>query len=188
MWNPYMTEEEYTEHVTSFMQGYYGDGWEKIYDVFNTYIEGDTGHQPLWDPVESRMIYYMHKIDTPYLVSLFDEAELLAESYTVWKNIDRNQLSFNMMDVSVKWRSLTKAGKDDEAQLLAKWFQDKLLTYKVSYGSESDMFPNMELGEFVDPSNWRGILENNDEIQQYWGKMEQITVDYPERPTYIMPY
>ena len=196
MWDPYMTEEEYNEHVTSFMQGYYGEGWKKIYEVFNTYIKSDTGHHTLWEPVESRMIYYMHKIDTPYLVSLFDEAELLAESYTVWKNIDRNQLSFNMMDVSVKWRSLTKAGKDDEAQLLAKWFQDKLLTYKVSYGSESDMFPNMIIGGFVDPSNWRGLLDYGAAPDKgrpeghcsYYSKIEDLTVEYPDRPTDIQPY
>ncbi len=191
MWDPYMTREEYDAHVTKFMKGYYGDGWELVYEAMQTQMAADNGHHKLWEPVETRMIIFEHKMDIGYLVSLFDKAELVAESVTVWKNIDRNQLSFNMMDVSVKWRQLHRTGKEEDAlkaQHLAKWFQDKLLTYQVSYGSESDMFPNMEIGEFVDPSNWRGLLECNDEIQQYWGKMEQITVDYPDRPTDLMPY
>lgn len=199
MWDPYMTEEEYNDNVIKFMKGYYGEGWNLIYEAMNTYISSDTGHHTLWEPVETRMIYAEHKMNIEYLASLFDKAELLADSATVWKNIDRNQLSFNMMDISVKWRRLHRKGTDEDelkAQHLAKWFQDKLLTYKVSYGSESDMFPNMIIGGFVDPSNWRGLLDYGAAPDKgrpeghcsYYSKIEDLTVEYPDRPTDIMPY
>jgi len=30
MWNPYMSEEEYTQHIKEFLRAYYGKGWEEI--------------------------------------------------------------------------------------------------------------------------------------------------------------
>jgi hypothetical protein len=194
MWNPQMTEEEYNDHVNKFMRGYYGEGWELVRESLDTLVEKDTGHQTLWAPVNDRMIIFTHKLDAAYLADLYDKAELHADNVTVWKNIDRNQLSFNMMDASVKWDKLMKSGSEEdelEAQYVAKWFQDKLLTYKVSYGSESDMFPNMIIGGFVDPADWRGLLDYGDKhgvgIQSYVAKMEELIVDYPDRPTDILP-
>jgi len=30
LWNPYMTEEEYSRHIAEFLQGFYGKGWREI--------------------------------------------------------------------------------------------------------------------------------------------------------------
>lgn len=35
MWDPYMTEEAYQEHINDFLQGYYGSGWEEIREYFD---------------------------------------------------------------------------------------------------------------------------------------------------------
>lgn len=31
-WNPYMSQEEFDNHIREFLQGYYGDGWKYIYE------------------------------------------------------------------------------------------------------------------------------------------------------------
>lgn len=183
MWDPYITEEEFNNLVITFMKGTYGAGWEKIYEVYNTYIEKDTGHHMLFASVEDRRIVFTHKIDTEHLVDLFDEAELFAESELMWKNIDRNQLSFNMMEVFTKFDKMYKDDYD-KSQLMAKWFQDKMLTYKVSYGSEHAMFVCLEIGQFdVNPGRWRQDLDDG-----YVRKFADVTVDYPAEPTELLPF
>lgn len=32
LWDPLMTKEEYTRHMCDFLEGYYGEGWEHIYE------------------------------------------------------------------------------------------------------------------------------------------------------------
>ncbi len=185
MWDPFITEEEYNVLVSEFMEGYFGKGWEMIYEVFNTVNEKDTGCHSIFETVNSRKVYFQNKMDTPYLVTLFDEAELHAESYTVWTNIDRNQISMNIMEALIKFDRLYRSDNEDEymqSQLIGKFIQDKLLTYRVEYGS--GMFPNMEIGEFdFNPGLWRQYLDP----PYFKGKIEDLTVEYPEKPIYIMP-
>lgn len=185
MWNPLITEDEYNVIVSEFMEGYFGKGWENIYEVFNTVNECDTGCHSIFETVNSRRVYFQNKMDTPYLVSLFDEAELHAESYTVWANIDRNQISMNIMEALIKFDKLYRSDNEDEymqSQFIAKFIQDKLLAHRVEYGS--GMFPNMEIGEFdFNPGLWRQYLDP----PYFQNKIEDLTVEYPEKPIYIMP-
>lgn len=185
MWNPLITEDEYNVIVSEFMEGYFGKGWEMIYEAFNTVNECDTGCHSIFETVNSRRVYFQNKMDTPYLVSLFDEAELHAESYTVWANIDRNQISMNIMEALIKFDKLYRSDNEDEymqSQFIAKFIQDKLLAYRVEYGS--GMFPNMEIGEFdFNPGLWRQYLDP----PYFQNKIEDLTVEYPEKPIYIMP-
>ncbi len=185
MWDPYITEEEYVTLVTDFMKGYYGDGWESVYEAFNIYTQKDTGCHFLYESIINRQIYWKFHIDTEYLVDLFAEAELLAESYTIWKNIDRNQLQFDLMDAYVKFDKLYESDNEDEymlSQTMSKFLQDKFNVYRVEYGSS--MFMNMEIGEFhVNPGLWRAELDP----PYFVGKIEDLTVSYPERPTELIP-
>ncbi len=185
MWDPYITEEEYTVLVTDFMKGYYGAGWEKIYEAFCTYTKLDTGCFVLYGSILDRQMYWKFMIDSEHLVDLFDEAELLAESYTVWKNIDRNQIQFNLMEAYVKFDKLHDSANPDDfmlSQTMSKFLQDKFNVYRVEYGS--GMFMNMEIGEFhVNPGLWRAELEP----PYFVGKIEDLTVTYPERPTELIP-
>jgi hypothetical protein len=167
------------------MKGYYGAGWKKIYEAFCTYTKLDTGCFVLYGSILDRQMYWKFKIDSEHLVDLFDEAELLAESYTVWKNIDRNQISFNLMEAYVKFDKLHDSDDPDEfmlSQRMSKFLQDKFNVYRVEYGA--GMFMNMEIGEFhVNPGLWRAELEP----PYFVGKIEDLTVTYPERPTELIP-
>ena len=185
MWDPYITEEEYVELVSDFMMGYYGAGWKNVYEAFNYYIEKDTGCHVLYESIRNRQVYWMYMIDNEYLVDLMDKAELLAESYTVWKNIDRNQIQFNLMEVYAKFDALHDSDDPEEfmlSQTMSKHLQDKFNVYRVEYGS--GMFLNMNIGEFhVNPGFWRADVDP----PYFVGKIEDLTVDYPERPTYLPP-
>ncbi len=39
LWDPYMTDEEYQQHIDDFLQGYYGSGWEEIREYFDFVME-----------------------------------------------------------------------------------------------------------------------------------------------------
>lgn len=42
-WNPYMSEEEYQQHIDDFLEGYYGKGWRHVKEMINYYENACSG-------------------------------------------------------------------------------------------------------------------------------------------------
>jgi len=183
-WNPNMTEDEFDSHIKKFMEGYYGKGWETVYEAMNLWLEKDFSCFHIFENPSARVLYF--KKNSELLVEMLDEAELHAESMLLFDNIDCSQIQFNFMDVSVKFNDLYKS--DDPAdvalsQELSKQLQDKILKFGISGGNMSSciMFPNFT--EFtVSPIYWR--LAMFGESGQMVDSMSKVTVDYPKL-TYV---
>lgn len=43
MWNPYMSAQEYDDHINEFLQGYYGKGWKHIRRYLEIWAEETDG-------------------------------------------------------------------------------------------------------------------------------------------------
>ncbi len=182
LWDPYMSEEEYYGHIKKFMKGYFGDGWEMLYDVLMEVQEGDTRCHRIFDASTDRMMQYRFGFDLDDMLKQFDEAELLAETKAVWENIDRNQTHFDIMHVGIKFEEAIKNGDDDSIQDMCAFVQDKMLAHGSMYGSENRLYPNIPYGEHQwNPLKWKGELDQ----PYYVTKYQNVTVPYPEDPVDI---
>lgn len=83
MWDPYMTEEAYQEHINDFLQGYYGSGWEEIREYFDFVTASGDKRNMCFDcfafsmRLFRPMDYALHEEE---LEALFDRAEAACEA------------------------------------------------------------------------------------------------------------
>jgi hypothetical protein len=167
MWDPYMSEEEFEGHVKKFMEGYFGEGWEKIYEAYHLFVDNYTsciGCMYLTPKLTDTSIFFQYQklrgvMDT--ILTDFDEAKFLSESTYTWSNVDCNQIQFEFTDVNGRFDALYKSSDpaDNElAQEISHKLQDKMQKYNVFLSENFKYIPDFEHFT-VRPERWRGDLE-----------------------------
>jgi len=161
LWDPYMTEEEYNTHVSEFMEGYYGDGWEKVYEAMQLWLDTDTACHCIFDNAKGRITGFIRTSEK--LVNLMTEAELMSESKRSFENIDISQTQFEYVDLNIKFNKLYKSSDPADnalAQELSHKLQDKYQKYNIRWSGSWVYTPNLE--EFTTPPHdWRWVTEDS---------------------------
>lgn len=119
LWNPYMTEEEYSKAMNDFLKAYYGAGWESI----RTYIdllEADAGkrHFSLYSdpwkevtPIRYTMDGDLEVVNMTLMNELnacFDTAEALcAEDAVTLERVKRSRLSLRVLYMFWEYERIT---------------------------------------------------------------------------------
>jgi len=163
MWDPYMSEEEFEGHVKKFMEGYFGEGWEKIYEAYHLFVDNHTSCMGILyagSMFTDTSIFFQYQklrgvMDT--ILTDFDEAKFLSNSAYTWTNVDCNQLQFEFTDVNGRFDKLYKSSDpaDNElAQEISKNLQDKMQKYKVVLAENTQFTPDFEYFT-VRPERWR---------------------------------
>jgi len=158
-WNPYMSEEEYDTHIRDFMEGFYGEGWESVYEAFTTLHDNyrtAQNHLCVFDrPTDT----WMPRKLKPYLddlITLMDTAKLKSESYKKFCAVDASQVQFDFMKCDLMFNELYKSGDPEKVKLsqdMSFDLQKKMQKYEIILG-DGNKVPNY--AEFTcSPSLWK---------------------------------
>ena len=165
MWDPYMSEEEYDAHIKKFIEGYFGEGWEKIYEAFCLWTEKETGCHgfqynsffPEGNAVFFQSLKLRSVIDT--IVGNFNEAMFLAETKKQFENIECNYIQFEFVRLTGIFDKLYNSDDPADnklAQDLSHDLQDKMQKYNVILSENFQYIPDFD--EFtVRPELWRHL-------------------------------
>ena len=158
-WDPQMTEEDFDSAMREFMEYYYGDGWELLYD----YIKAACR-------VRDKMTcgsdepYEWYADNYGYLISLFDEAAEMANSAQQVRRIERTSLHVRYTALCGMYESRYVNGTDEsraELQRMADRIRDGIFEYNFIYWGTAVSEPadkkvfdtNFDLSA-LDPKKW----------------------------------
>lgn len=168
LWNPYMSEEEYQEHMMDFMNDYYGKGapmMKEFLDMEHSFSE--NAHFGVYFDDASHYIYYPYA-ESPLEgafeffnrgMKLFEEAERAAANNAfALANIRRTKIQLH----NYKWFILGKKqnATKDEAEKAAI-DEEIIANNKILFGlmRDYDQHCNREFSrvDFTkDPEDWKG--------------------------------
>ena len=135
MWDPFMSEEEFNEHINDYLIAYYGPGWGYIREYLNMAMEaGDVDH--CWTNNYDRpwniysKDYFLENYK--YMVSLFDKAKDMAENQWQAERIDWCRLQCEFLGLSATyerdWVNGDDASKAEYAEHY-KFLYDTIVYY-----------------------------------------------------------
>jgi len=167
MWDPYMSEEEYNGYIKKFMEGYFGAGWEDIYEAFNLWLGKENachGFQYNSAYPEGTAVFYqsmrLRSVINDILTN-FKDAMYLAETKEQFDHIDCNLIQFEFVYVTGVFDKLYKSSDpaDNElAQSLSHALQDRMQKHNVTLARNFEYIPDFD--EFtVRPELWRHLEE-----------------------------
>jgi hypothetical protein len=163
MWNPYMSEEEYNGYIKKFMEGYFGEGWEDIYEAFCLWTDNATGCFGFQYGTgyfsENQMFMTAMKLRNVIddILVNFKDAMYLAETKEQFNHIDCNLIQFEFVYVNGVFDKLYKSSDpaDNElAQSLSHTLQDRMQRHKVTLGGNFAYIPDFDTFT-VRPEFWR---------------------------------
>ncbi len=152
LWNPYIGEEEYFNHIKEFLMAYYGKGWREVAECMRIEYEETKDRCILCmdeNVDDSRRFYreYMpyayqtikpnnalSKLSARYpeLMALLDRAEALAETDAERFRIDAMRLSFDYMEHSCVAHEKDKMTAEEQAAHEAKL--QSIMERKLEHG------------------------------------------------------
>jgi len=163
MWDPYMSEEEYNAHIKKFMEGYFGTGWEDIYEAFCLWTDNATGCNGFQygtgyfsdNQIFTISMKLRNVIDD--ILADFYNAMYLAETKEQFENVECNYVQFEFVYVNGVFDKLYKSSDpaDNElAQSLSHALQDRMQKYNVILSENFTYIPDFEHFT-VRPERWR---------------------------------
>jgi hypothetical protein len=163
MWDPYMSEEEYDAHIKKFMEGYFGEGWEDIYEAFCLWTDNATGCNGFQYGTgyfsENQIFTISMKLRNVIddILADFYNAMYLAETKEQFENVECNYVQFEFVYVNGIFDKLYKSSDpaDNElAQSLSHALQDRMQKYNVILSEHFTYIPDFEHFT-VRPERWR---------------------------------
>ena len=148
LWNPNVSDEVYEGWILEFIQGYYGDAWEYIYNLFKFYCNGSDPdeHIGLCPAIEENISNdYLkeHKEEVTGWIS--SARETAKDDPVLFERVDRCVMLFEYYilgyeNLDIMIESVTNPSKNEELvkDELAKWqeknaeFIKKLVNYKIA--------------------------------------------------------
>lgn len=102
LWNPDMSEEEYSRHMNEFLQDYYGAGWENIRTYIDKTSEAATfNHVGIYDQIRIMMLKHLGKNGevefTREMLALWEQALALAETEEHKAHIEKSMIQVYYM-------------------------------------------------------------------------------------------
>ena len=139
MFNPYMGAEEYEKHLTEFLEGYYGDGWENIYQfiLLSESVSDKTKFNCWSQPHQVIPIKRDEngKVDYTFIDKareLFAKAKAKARGGEI-RRVDKNSLQVEYYEIHSLMKEAMKTADDEEK---AEWARKNKALYNrfIQYG------------------------------------------------------
>ncbi len=170
MWDPYMTDEEYEEHINDFLLGYYGAGWEEMREYLDFTMESADRRNMHFHcfahPLRMfrPMDYALHEEE---LVALFDraEAECTAAGETIQlQNIKYLRWGYEFLRLSSNYTANWVYGSE---KIKAEYQEDCNALHEAIVELESyyDIGKNFYFREGESPLYWNEAFEQIAEIE-----------------------
>ena len=161
-WDPYMSEDEYYTHMREFMEGFYGEGWERVYEalfLLDESFNSSNDHLGVYDcPVT---IWMQKKLSGSIdkLIALMEEAKMRSNSYAEFCSTDASEIQFDYIYTDIHFDKLYKSGdeaKIRESQENCFRLQSKMQKYGVRL---SDAYGTPNFTEFTkSASYWKELM------------------------------
>ncbi len=170
MWDPYMTDEEYEEHINDFLLGYYGSGWEEIREYLDFVMESADKRNMHFHcfahPLRMfrPMDYALHEEE---LEALFDQAEAActeAGETAQLQNIKYLRWGYEFMRLSSNYTANWEFGSEKikaEYQEDCKALHDAMVELESYY----EIGKNFYFREGESPLYWNEVFERIAEIE-----------------------
>lgn len=175
IWNPYMSEDLYYEHMMDACLAFYGDGGKYVYDAINL-LEEKYDRCLISEQTPSAALMHMYmKNYIDELISKMESARLLAETKYQWENVDCAMMQFEHVKIDGEFKAMynsTDTAVRAELQDMCKTLYAKYLRYNLGVSNEVPNFPMpSEFG--ASPSGWRTFAfacvdKNGDGVQDDW--------------------
>ena len=114
--NPYMSEEEYEEHINKFMRGYYGPGWKHMRDYFDFLRESSrkVGHYSIY--AQPDYMYDKQDFIDRYaeIDGWFEAAEAMTTNDRELYHVRCVHISYSYMKLFMIYNHVMEDGTDEE--------------------------------------------------------------------------
>jgi hypothetical protein len=166
MWDPYMSEEEFEGHVKKFMEGYFGEGWEYIYESYHLYVDNYTRcngiltSSPYFSDVQVFFQYQKIRNQIDTILSNFETAKLMSSTAAQWTMTDCNQIQFEYTNLTGIFDKLYKSSDSADnalAQEMSHALQDKMQKYSVILSESKGVIYDFE-SFTVRPDQWVKVI------------------------------
>lgn len=150
MFNPYMSAEEYERHLKEFLEAYYGDGWESLYEFIH-FSEASSNKMTFnrWSqPHDVIPIKYDENGNVDYSFinksrELFNKAKEKARGGEV-RRVDKNSLQVEYYEVHSLMKESMKTATPKEKEVWAsknKNLYNKFVQYGITRVVENVFLP-----------------------------------------------
>jgi len=163
MWDPYLTEEEYYGYMKDFLAGFYGDGWESIYDAIMT-VENNYDRCVIVDnktPAENMMHMYMKPYIDDVLAKMAD-GRLKTDTAFKFANADCVMAQYEWVKLDLVFNSLYKSedpADNEKVQEMCRALYNKFGKYGLKF---IDSLPHLDISEIEEfdriPSKWMTLI------------------------------
>ena len=157
MWNPYMSEEEYSQHMNEFLAAYYGEGWENIRAFIDKTSElaANGGYKLDGNENPSKEVCGQGIYDHPFTAITRDEYlayELIFDEYwALAKELAGDRLEY-VERSEMQWR-LTKLYLHPNAEEAAQFIADAKAANVVWKEGNPNVLPESDLS--LSPYYWK---------------------------------
>lgn len=153
-WDPYISDEEFDGHVREFMELYYGDGWEALYEYL---MLGCRQKDSLYCGEHDIYDYIGENYD--YFKLLFEYAANNCNTAEQADRIERLSIHMHFQAIASLYEDKYVNGTAQEREWIAgvyRWVYDELVKYKiVRLGLESESWlKDMPFDQDVSPLDW----------------------------------
>lgn len=168
LWDPYMSEEEYDAYIVEFMQFYYGDGWEELYEYRKMCGEATEAVGKCWvnngDVVFDCISEAYYAENDEKIFALIDAALDKVDSETVAEHLEPLAASAYWLCLASTYDKKYTNGSAEERAVyearytrLYNWVVDRNL---VDLNGNREHFSD-KLDFNVDPYSWTGLNFKN---------------------------
>ena len=172
MWDPYLTEEEYYGYMKDFIAGFYGDGWESIYDAIMT-VENNYDRCVIVDnksPAENMMHMYMKPYIDDVLANMAD-GRLKTDTAFKFANADCVMAQYEWIKLDIVFKNLYKSedpADNEKLQQMCRDLYNKFGKYGLKF---IDSLPHVDISLIEEfdrsPSQWGSLVSDI-----YWANQE----------------
>lgn len=151
MWNPEMTKEEYLAYMCDFLEGYYGDGWEYIFEYINkTSVEASESHMFIYTGVKTIMGNKKSndelKAFAVELSNLWIKAYNTATETVCRRHVEKSKIQIDYYSMYISWDDVK------HPELLENMYHISN-KYKITHFREGTKIPYLESFN-TSPSTW----------------------------------
>ena len=158
-WDPYMSEEEYYSYMREYMTGFYGEGWESLYDALITmHTKRPLNCLGVFD--SPAMISLNMRPFISDLLALSEDAKMRTESKEQFARADQTGIQFDYAWVETFFRKYYNSSDPADREMIvakADALQKKMQKYRAKF---SDAYPPPELTDITaPPSEWKDLMD-----------------------------
>ena len=103
MWDPYMSDADYSDYMDAFLQAYYGKGWKNI-RAFIDFIEKESqgNHFLIWTSPFDIVPREVYEANYDMIAAWWDAAEAQADNAELLDHVKRARYQWTLISLTLK--------------------------------------------------------------------------------------